>query len=142
MFSISGGSSGASGSGARKKNLKSHVWNYFSREPTDDPTRIKIHCLICIEKSIVQEPFTMRKGGGTGTLNRHLVEKHGISKESHESGEARGESSLHQTQIGSFMSSNPGGGMPFSYYRERMINDFATYVTLDELPFHMVKALT
>ena len=90
FFPNSGGSNGASGSGARKKNLKSHVWNYFSREQTDDPTRIKIHCLICIEKRIVQEPFTMRKGGGTGTLNRHLVEKHGISKESHESGQARG----------------------------------------------------
>ena len=33
------------------------------------------------------------------------------------------------------MTSSPGGGMPFAYNRDRMIEDFATYVTLDELPF-------
>ena len=98
--------SGASGSGAaRKKNLKSHVWNYFSRHPTDDPTRINVHCEICIQLGKSPEPFSMQKGGGTGTLNRHLVEKHNITKASHESGEARGGSSSQQTQIGSFMSS-------------------------------------
>ena len=56
---------GASGSGAsgaaRKKNLKSHVWNYFSRHPTDDPTRINVHCEICIQLGKNPEPFSMQK---------------------------------------------------------------------------------
>ncbi|KAK9742550.1 hypothetical protein RND81_03G181100 [Saponaria officinalis] len=33
------------------------------------------------------------------------------------------------------MSETPGGGMPFFYNRERMIDNMATYVNLDELPF-------
>ena len=34
------------------------------------------------------------------------------------------------------MTSSPDGGMSFSYNRDKMIEDFATYVTLDELPFY------
>ena len=102
IFCNLGGSGGASGSGAsgsgaaRKKNLKSHVWNYFSRDPTDDPSRINAHCVLCTNLEKNPEPFSMLKGGGTGTLNRHLVEKHNITKASHESGEARGGSSYNK----------------------------------------------
>ena len=87
------------------------------------------------------------KGAGTGGLDRHLKKHHGITKENHESGAARGGTSQ-QTQMGGFMTSSPGGGMPFAYNRDRMIEQFATYVTLDELPFshgesdnleHMIK---
>ena len=75
------------------------------------------------------------KGGDTGTLDRHLSKYHGITKQSHESGMTRGESPQQQIQIGDFMSSSHGGGMPFAYNRDKMIEDFATYVILDELPF-------
>ncbi|KAL1814632.1 hypothetical protein ACET3Z_017206 [Daucus carota] len=60
-----GGSGGAAGSGAsgswtaRKKNLKSHVWNYFSRHPTDDPSRINVHCEICIQLGKSPDPFRL-----------------------------------------------------------------------------------
>ena len=88
--------------------------------------------MICIQKNRPHPPFVHAKGTGTGTLNRHLENEHGITKENHESGAARG--GLQQTQLGGFMSSSPGGGIPFSYNKERMIDQFATYVTLDELP--------
>ncbi|KAL8134655.1 hypothetical protein AgCh_009618 [Apium graveolens] len=49
----------------------------------------------------------------SGTLDRHLKTQHGISKQSHESGEADGESPQ-QTQIGGFVQSSPGGVVPAS----------------------------
>ena len=67
-------------------------------------------------------------------LDRHLVKHHGISNHSHVNGAARG-ASPQQTQIGGFMTSSHNGGMPFAYNRNKMIKEFATYLTLDELPF-------
>lgn len=52
----------------------------------------------------------------------------------HESGgAARGQGK--QTQLGSFMGSSPGGCTHFSCNVDRLVEDFATYITLDELPF-------
>ena len=125
-----------SGSSASSRQ-SSHVWNYFSKEPTDDPGRFVVRCMLCIEQGKTARPLAFGKGAGTGTLNRHLESKHGITRASHESAAARGEQGggLRQTQIGGFTTTSPGGGMPFAYNRDRMVQEFATYVTLDELPF-------
>ncbi|XP_074327325.1 uncharacterized protein LOC141665245 [Apium graveolens] len=87
-----------------------HVWNYFSRQAIpEDPNKFKCFYLLCIQSGKNQSPFLHFKGAGTGTLDRHLKLHHGISKQSHESGAARGESPQ-QTQIGGFVTSSPGGG--------------------------------
>ena len=99
----------------------------------DNPNRFKVHCLICVQNGRPQPPFSYARGTGTGTLSRHLENIHSITMASHESGEAR--RGPQQSQLGGFMTSTGGGGMPFSYSRDRMIESFATFVTLDELPF-------
>ena len=64
---------------------------------SEDPTRYRLYCLLCIERGKNPAPLMPPKGAGTGGLDRHL-KKHGISKESHESGAARG-GPPQQTQI-------------------------------------------
>ena len=86
------------------------------REQTDDPKRCKAYCLLCLQSGRQQALFMHAKGTGTSTFNQHLDNIYGITKATHESGEARG--GTQQTQIGGFMSSSPSGGIPFSYNRD------------------------
>ncbi|XP_057545965.1 uncharacterized protein LOC130824959 [Amaranthus tricolor] len=62
----------------------SHVWSYFTKEPTENPDIFLCTCQICESqgvKPLVSYSFT--RGGGTGSFNKHLVKKHGITKETH-----------------------------------------------------------
>ena len=93
--------------------------------------------MLCVQQGKTPKALAFGKGEDAGTLNRHLESKHEITRFNHESAAARGEhgGGLQQTQIGGFMTTSAGGVMPFAYNRDRMIQEFATYVTLDELPF-------
>ena len=126
------------GSGSASSGQSSHVWNYFSKENTDDPGRFIVRCMLYIQLGRIPKAPAFGKGAGTGTLSQHLESKHEITKANHESAAARGQQyggGLQQTQIGGFTTTSAGGCMPFAYNRDRMIQEFATYVTLDELPF-------
>ena len=68
-------------------------------------------------------------GGGTGSFNKHLAKKYGITKETH-AASGRG------ITCGSRQWNIPGKGMPFKYNRNEMIDEFSKYVICDELPFN------
>ncbi|XP_057520914.1 uncharacterized protein LOC130801158 [Amaranthus tricolor] len=62
----------------------SHVRSYFTKEPTDNPDFFLCTCQICESQGVnplVSYDFT--RGGGTGSFNKHLAKKHGITKETH-----------------------------------------------------------
>ena len=70
-------------------------------------------------------------GGGTGSFNKHLAKKHRITKETHATSGNRTTSGSRQWKM-----DIPGGGMPFKYNRNEMIDEFSKYVICDELPFN------
>ncbi|XP_057548143.1 uncharacterized protein LOC130826580 [Amaranthus tricolor] len=62
----------------------SHVWSYFTKEPTDNPDVFLCTCQICESQGV--KPlisYNFARGGGTGSFNKHLAKKHGITKETH-----------------------------------------------------------
>ena len=96
----------------------SHVWSYFTKEPTENPDIFLCTCQICesqrvkplfsysfargkyflsflyIHNTFIHYIFIFYKhlfivfceyvlGGGTGSFNKHLAKKHGITKETH-----------------------------------------------------------
>jgi hypothetical protein len=69
-------------------------------------------------------------GGGTGSFNKHLAKKHGITKETHAASDSGTTSGSRQQWATDF----PGGGMPFKFNRNEMIDEFSKYVICDELP--------
>ncbi|KMT10999.1 hypothetical protein BVRB_5g112210 [Beta vulgaris subsp. vulgaris] len=77
--------------------------------------------------------FKWKQGGGTGTLGRHLKEKHGMTADNVHVGSA---SDSVQGQLHGYFGKEPGGGKPFFYNRDAMIDGFSKYVILDELPFN------
>ncbi|XP_057525195.1 uncharacterized protein LOC130804680 [Amaranthus tricolor] len=110
----------------------SHVWSYFTKEPTENPDIFLCTCQICESqgvKPLVSYSFT--RGGGTGSFNKHLAKKHGITKETHAASGSGTTSGSRQTQW-----DIPNTGMPFRYNRNDMIDEFSRYVICDELPFN------
>ncbi|XP_057541620.1 uncharacterized protein LOC130820312 [Amaranthus tricolor] len=77
----------------------SHVWSYFTKEPTENPDIFLCTCQICESqgvKPLVSYSFT--RGGGTGSFNKHLAKKHGITKETHAASGSGTTSGSRQTQ--------------------------------------------
>ena len=105
----------------------SFVWHYMLKQeqPNSDHNLFKVNCKLC------GASYNWKKGSGTGTLSRHLG-KHNITKESHANSSGTGQV---QTQLGGYMTQNPGGGTPFHYNRDDMIDHMARFVCLDEHAF-------
>ncbi|XP_057518601.1 uncharacterized protein LOC130799505 isoform X2 [Amaranthus tricolor] len=62
----------------------SHVWSYFTKEPTENPDIFLCTCQICESQGVKPlVAYNFARGGGTGSFNKHLVKKHGITKETH-----------------------------------------------------------
>lgn len=57
-------------------------------------------------------------GGGTGSFNKHLAKKHGITKETHAASGSGTTSGSRQWDI-------PSTGMYFKYNRTDMIDEFS-----------------
>jgi hAT family protein/uncharacterized protein DUF4413 len=74
-------------------------------------------------------------GGGTGSFNKHLAKKHGITKETHAASGSGTTSGSGQQQWATDFPGGPGG-TPFRYNRDEMIDEFSKYVIGDELPFN------
>ncbi|XP_057550542.1 uncharacterized protein LOC130828594 [Amaranthus tricolor] len=112
----------------------SHVWSYFTKEPIENPDIFLCTCQICESQGVKPlVAYNFARGGGTGSFNKHLAKKHGITKETHAasgSGTTSGTGSR-QTQW-----DIPSTGMPFRYNRNDMIDEFSRYVICDELPFN------
>ena len=70
-------------------------------------------------------------GGGRGSFNKDLAKKHGITKETHAASGSETTSGSRQWTM-----DIPGGGMPFKYNCNEMIDEFSKYVIWDELPFN------
>ena len=92
--------------------------------------------------------YKFTQGNGTGTFSRHLRDVHFIvydkvQKKVKYIGGGGGGGGLQQTQtqLGGFMSEVPGGGIPWHYNRNVMIENMATFVTLDEQPFNYGESL-
>ncbi|XP_057539293.1 uncharacterized protein LOC130817547 [Amaranthus tricolor] len=108
----------------------SHVWSYFTKEPTDNPDVFLCTRQICESQRVKPlVSYNFARGGGTGSFNKNLAKKHGITKETHAA-------SRSGTTIGSRQWDIPSTGMPFKYNRNDMINEFSKYVICDELPFN------
>ena len=118
-------------SGGRRV-LTSWVWPYYDEVETQVPDVYSAICKVCRDVTKSKNPKTYKwsKKDGTGTLARHLRSEHQLGPE----GEEHVRST--QAQIQGYMSSIPGGGMPFAYNRDRMIDEFAKYVITVELPFN------
>ena len=76
-------------------------------------------------------------GGSTGSFNKHLAKKHGITKEIHVASGSVTTSESRQWTV-----DIPGGGMPFKYNRNEMIDEYSKYVICDELPFNHCESKT
>ncbi|KMS97050.1 hypothetical protein BVRB_7g179110 [Beta vulgaris subsp. vulgaris] len=139
-------SSGEDGEGSLQTETKgrgetSWVWPYYERilvagQPDGQNLNKSYHacCLVC--KNMGKQPvpkFKWKQGGGTGTLGRHLKEKHGMTADNVHVG---GASDSVQGQLHGYFGKEPGGGKPFFYNRDAMIDGFSKYVILDELPFN------
>nr|GME17860.1 1-aminocyclopropane-1-carboxylate synthase 11-like [Ipomoea batatas] len=64
--------------GGRKQT--SWVWKHFEKRPVEGSSnRYLVHCKICANMKRIQTPFSWNSGSsGTGTLNRHLMNVHGL----------------------------------------------------------------
>ena len=71
-------------------------------------------------------------GGGTRSFNKHLANKHGITKETDAASGSGTTSGSRQQWATDF----PGGGMPFKFNLNEMIDEFSKYVICDDLPFN------
>jgi len=124
-------------------NLKSRVsvaWTYFNKSelvyPTDPKTGkmgkpfYYARCKLCQSEGKKVTEYKTEKGGGTGTLLRHLYRVHGISSTT-----GKVQQTQTQTQISGFASTEPGTGMPFRYSQDRMIDEMSDFVIAKELPF-------
>ncbi|XP_057522637.1 uncharacterized protein LOC130802647 [Amaranthus tricolor] len=62
----------------------SHMWSYFTKEPTENPDIFLCTCQICESQGVKPlVSYNFARGGGTGSFNKHLAKKHGITKETH-----------------------------------------------------------
>ncbi len=116
---------------SRPPRPQSFAWSYFEKQATEDPRKFWEHCLVCRDQRWDQR-YKWKVGGGTGTLLRHLETTHGITSKTEASQAAGGG----QSQLHGYFAEIPGGGTPFHYTRERMIDGFAQWVIADELPFN------
>ncbi|XP_057550596.1 uncharacterized protein LOC130828653 [Amaranthus tricolor] len=108
----------------------SHVLSYFTKEQTHNPDVFLCTCQICESHEV--KPlisYNFARGGGTGSFNKHLAKKHGITKETHATSGSGTISGSRQWDI-------PSTCMPFKYNRNDMIDEFSKYVICDELPFN------
>lgn len=64
-------------------------------------------------------------------MSRHLQSQHGITSQTHKSGFSQ----QSQTQLGGYVGFQPGGGTPFHYTHQNMVNHMADFVIDDEQPF-------
>ncbi|KAH9607283.1 hypothetical protein KSS87_012367 [Heliosperma pusillum] len=76
-------------------------------------------------------PYKWKKGTGTGTLARHLESKHELDAKNYKSSGGK----KNQPTMSGYASSAPGGGKPFFYNRQDMIDNMAKYVCMTEQPF-------
>ncbi|XP_057518680.1 uncharacterized protein LOC130799565 [Amaranthus tricolor] len=112
----------------------SHVWSYFTKEPTENPDIFLCTCQICESQRVKPlVSYNFARGGGTGSFNKHLAKKHGITKETHA---ASGSGTTSGTESRQTQWDIPSTGMPFRYNRNDMIDEFSRYVICDELPFN------
>ncbi|XP_057519384.1 RNA polymerase II degradation factor 1-like [Amaranthus tricolor] len=62
----------------------SHVWSYFTKEPTDNLDVFLCTCQIYESQGVNPlVSYNFSRGGGTRFFNKHLAKKHGITKETH-----------------------------------------------------------
>ncbi|KNA18901.1 hypothetical protein SOVF_066540 [Spinacia oleracea] len=130
----------------RGRGQTSWVWPYYERVLVEQPNlnanpngpkppkRFMCTCVICKAKGVKpNKSFSWTSGHGTGTLGRHL-NKHGLysnSEEDSEGGELSGQTQLHR-----YMNHLPGGGKPFFYSRDKMVDGMSKFVISQELPFY------
>ncbi|KAL2897849.1 putative AC transposase [Bienertia sinuspersici] len=74
--------------------------------------------------------YKWQKNDGTETMARHLRIDHGLSLKGEKRSGGGGQAQLH-----GYAFDMPGGGMPFVYNRETMINEFRKFVIAEESPF-------
>nr|GMD09493.1 putative Ulp1 protease family catalytic domain, putative transposase, Ptta/En/Spm, plant [Ipomoea batatas] len=86
--------------GGRKQT--SWVWKHFEKRPVEGSSnRYLVHCKICANMKRIQTPFSWNSGSsGTGTLNRHLMNVHGLRSD-------EGQLEKGQSQISGY--ATPGG---------------------------------
>nr|GMC88079.1 zinc finger BED domain-containing protein RICESLEEPER 4-like [Ipomoea batatas] len=89
--------------GGRKQT--SWVWKHFEKRPVEGSSnRYLVHCKICANMKRIQTPFSWNSGSsGTGTLNRHLMNVHGLRSD-------EGQLEKGQSQISGY--ATPGGVTP------------------------------
>ncbi|KAH9620429.1 hypothetical protein KSS87_020434 [Heliosperma pusillum] len=121
--------------GGRKGDI-SWVWLFYNKvpqdgEPSQCPKNFLCTCKVCAQEGKPVIPYKWKKGTGTGTLARHLESKHGLDAKNYKSGGGK----KNQPTMSVYASSAPGGGKPFFYNRQDMIDNMAKYVCMTEQPF-------
>ncbi|KAH9622697.1 hypothetical protein KSS87_018283 [Heliosperma pusillum] len=121
--------------GGRKGDI-SWVWLFYNKvpqdgEPSQCPKNFLCTCKVCAQEGKPVIPYKWKKGTGTGTLARHLESKHGLDAKNYKSGGGKN----NQPTMSGYATSAPGGGKPFFYNRQDMIDNMAKYVCMTEQPF-------
>lgn len=127
------------GGESRGRGHTSWVWKHFDGVDVTppgwqpgQPKRFTYTCLVCKALGANDKSYSWKTGDGTGTFSRHLQNKHDLF----ENGPRPSGGKLPvQTQLGGYMNHLPGGGTPFIYNKDRMIDEMSTLVIANEYPF-------